>query len=161
MIKNQEKKILSMKGLWLEWVPLKTVLFLLAWETALSCQMQADDWTLICLVLTFTKLDWPVNYLKIENHVLLFFLHAPESSMVLDTKSMASKYLLGKCQPSPQGNCLNWQVIPLPHADHRPSIWKILDHFASCIGGSFKLKCYNCNQGRRMVYRWRNSVTEG
>ena len=60
----------------------------------------------ICLVLTLTKLDWLVNYLKMENHVLLFFLHAPESSMVLDTKSMASKYLLCRCQPSPERNCL-------------------------------------------------------
>ena len=36
MIKDQEKKILSMKGLWLEGVPLKTILFLLACETALQ-----------------------------------------------------------------------------------------------------------------------------
>ena len=40
---------------------------------------------------TLTKLDWLVNYLKMENHVLLFFLHAPESSMVLDTQK--TKYL--------------------------------------------------------------------
>lgn len=56
--------------------------------------------------LTLRKLDWPVNYLKIKNHVLLFFLHAQESSMVLDTKSIASKYLFSKCQPSPEGNSL-------------------------------------------------------
>lgn len=37
---------------------------------------------------------------------------------------------------------------------------KKLDHFESYIGGSFKLKCYNCSQARRMVYRCRNSVTE-
>lgn len=37
---------------------------------------------------------------------------------------------------------------------------KKLDHFKSYIGGSFKLKCYNCSQARRMVYRCRNSVTE-
>lgn len=105
MIKDQEKKILSMKGLWLEEYLLRQSFSCWHGELLFNCQMQADDWTLICLVL-LRKLDWPVNYLKIKNHVLLFFLHAQESSMVLDTKSIASKYLFSRCQPNPEGNSL-------------------------------------------------------
>ena len=51
--------------------------------------MQIDDWTLICPVLIVTA-RWAVSYLKTESHALLFFLYAPEPSMVLDTNLMAS-----------------------------------------------------------------------
>lgn len=72
--------------------------------------------------------------------------------MVLDTKSMASKYLLGRCQPSSEGKCLRGErsfpllkfITDLPFEKHLTALQIIQEV-------SFKLKCYSCNQGRWMV----------